>query len=123
MQRDGAAFLYEKKKKRACLFQTGHLLDGLHGKGQGAAHGNTGHQAGIVVGEEAAGHITSDVEACHGLVVGVQGLALFVDGNALLGGQQRGTQPAAIEGSGADGCLLYTSWCMVVVSSCREMLG
>ena len=20
-------------------------------------------------------------------------------------------------------CLLYTSWCMVVVSSCREMLG
>ena len=77
----------------------------------------TGHQAGIVVGEEAAGHITGDVQACHGLVVGVQGLALFVDGNALLGGQQRGTQPIAVEGSGADGTqavsrLAASSFCL-----------
>ena len=58
---------------------------------------------GLVVGKEAAGHITGDIQALHGLVVVVQRLTLFVDGNALLGGQQRGTQPAAIEGRSADG--------------------
>ena len=84
-------------------FQTSHLLDGLHGEGQGAAHSHTGHQAGIVVGKEAAGHIAGDIQAGHGLVIVVQSLTLFVDGNALLRGQQRGTQPAAVEGRGADG--------------------
>ena len=85
------------------ILQTGHLLDSLHGVGQGTTHSHTGHQAGVVVGKEAAGHITGDVQTLHGLVVGVQSLTLFVDGDALLGGQQRGTQPAAVEGSGADG--------------------
>ena len=43
------------------VIQTCHLLDSLHGEGQGAAHGHTSHQAGIVVGKEAAGHITGDM--------------------------------------------------------------
>ena len=85
------------------VLQTCHLLDSLHGVGQGTTHSHTGHQAGVVVGKEAAGHIAGDVQALHGLVVGVQSLSLFVDGNALLGGQQRSTQPAAVEGRGADG--------------------
>ena len=85
------------------LFQTAHLLDRLDGVGQGAAHSHACHQAGIVVGEEGAGHIAGDIQTLHGLVVGIQSLTLVVDGNALLGGQQRGTQPAAVEGSGADG--------------------
>ena len=85
------------------VLQACHLLDGFNGKGQGTTAGSTAHDAGIVVLEEAAGHITGDIQALHGLVVVVQRLTLFVDGNALLGGQQRGTQPAAVEGSGADG--------------------
>ena len=85
------------------ILQTGHLLDGLHGEGQGTTHSHTSHQAGIVVGKEAAGHIAGDVQTLHGLVVGVQSLTLFVDGDALLSGQQRSTQPAAVEGRGADG--------------------
>ena len=104
------------------LFQTAHLLDGLDGVGQGAAHSHACHQAGIVVGEEGAGHIAGDIQAGHRLVVVIQSLALIVDGDALLGAQQRGTQPAAIERGLADRaqavsglaevlivCLLYTS--------------
>ncbi len=71
-------------------------------KVRGAAHGHTGHQAGIVVGKEAAGHIAGDIQAGHRLVVVIQRLTFFVDGNALLGAQQRGTQPAAIERGLAD---------------------
>ena len=97
------------------VIQTRHLLDGLHGEGQGAAHGHTSHQAGVVVGKEAAGHITGDIQALHGLVVVVQRLTLFVDGNALLGGQQRGTQPIAVEGSGADGAQAVSRLAEVLV--------
>ena len=91
------------RRESAGLLQAGHLLDGLDGKGHGAAHGHARHQAGIVVGKEAAGHIAGDVQAGHGLVVGVQRLALFVDGDALLGGQQRSAQPTAVERRFADG--------------------
>ena len=96
-------------------FQTGHLLDGLHGEGQGTTHSHTGHQAGVVVGKEAAGHITGDIQALHGLVVVVQRLTLFVDGNALLGGQQRGTQPAAVEGRSADGAQTVSGLAEILV--------
>ena len=97
------------------ILQTGHLLDSLHGVGQGTTHSHTGHQAGVVVGKEAAGHITGDVQTLHGLVVGVQSLTLFVDGDALLGGQQRGTQPAAVEGSSADGAQTVSGLAEVLV--------
>ena len=63
------------------VFQTGHLLDGLHGEGQGAAHGHACHEAGVVVGEEGAGHIAGDVQAGHGPIVAVQCLTLLVDGS------------------------------------------
>ena len=97
------------------LFQTAHLLDRLDGEGQGAAHGHAGHQAGVVVGKEAAGHIAGDIQTLHGLVVGIQSLTLVVDGDALLGGQQRGTQPAAVEGSGADGAQTVSGLAEVLV--------
>ena len=97
------------------VLQTCHLLDSLHGVGQGTTHSHTGHQAGVVVGKEAAGHIAGDVQALHGLVVGVQSLSLFVDGNALLGGQQRSTQPAAVEGRGADGAQTVSGLAEVLV--------
>ena len=96
-------------------FQTCHLFNSLHGEGQGAAHSHTGHQAGIVVGKEAAGHIAGDIQAGHGLVIVVQSLTLFVDGNALLSGQQRGTQPAAVEGSGADGAQTISGLAEILV--------
>ena len=105
----------QEKRALSGVFQTGHLLDGLHGEGQGAAHSHTGHQAGVVVGKEAAGHIAGDIQAGHGLVIVVQSLTLFVDGNALLSGQQRGTQPAAVEGSGADGAQTVSRLAEVLV--------
>ena len=97
------------------VLQTSHLLDSLHGEGQGTTHSHTGHQAGVVVGKEAAGHIAGDIQAGHGLVIVVQSLTLFVDGNALLSGQQRGTQPAAVEGSGADGAEAVSGLAEVLV--------
>ena len=97
------------------VFQTGHLLDGLHGEGQGTTHSHTGHQAGVVVGKEAAGHIAGDVQALHGLVVGVQSLTLFVDGDALLSGQQGSTQPAAVEGRGANGAQAVSGLAEVLI--------
>ena len=97
------------------LFQTAHLLDCLDGVGQGAAHSHACHQAGIVVGEEGAGHIAGDIQAGHRLVVVVQSLTLVVDGNALLGTQQGGTQPAAVEGSGADGAQTISGLAEILV--------
>ena len=104
-----------EKRALSGVFQTGHLLNGLHGEGQGAAHSHTGHQAGVVVGKEAAGHIAGDVQTLHGLIVGVQSLTLFVDGDALLSGQQGSTQPAAVEGSGADGAQAVSGLAEVLV--------
>ena len=74
-------------------------LDGLDGEGHGAAHGDTGHQAGVVVDEEAAGAVAGHEQAGDGLTVLVNGLGFLVDKDALLGGQQAGAQPEAIEGS------------------------
>ena len=105
----------QEKRALSGVLQTCHLLDSLHGEGQGAAHSHTGHQAGVVVGKEAAGHIAGDIQAGHGLVIVVQSLTLFVDGNALLSGQQRGTQPAAVEGSGADGAEAVSGLAEVLV--------
>ena len=97
------------------VLQTCHLLDSLHGEGQGAAHSHTGHQAGVVVGKEAAGHIAGNVQTLHGLIVGVQSLTLFVDGDALLGGQQGSTQPAAVEGRGANGAQAVSGLAEVLI--------
>ena len=74
-------------------------LDGLDGEGHGAAHGDAGHQAGIVVHEEAAGAVTGHEETGDRLTVLVDGLGLLVDEDALLRGQQAGAQPEAVEGS------------------------
>ena len=85
------------------VLQACHLLDGFNGKGHGTTAGSTAHDAGIVVLEEAAGHIAGNVQAGNGLVVAILRLAVFSDGNTLHTAQQRGTQPAAVEGRGADG--------------------
>ena len=53
------------------VFQTGHLLDGFDGKGQGAATSGAAHDAGVVVLEEAAGHITGDIQTGDRLIVAV----------------------------------------------------
>ena len=85
------------------VLKTSHLLDGFDGKGQGAATSGAAHDAGVVVLEEATGHIAGNVQAGNGLVVAILRLAVFSDGNTLHTAQQRGTQPAAVEGRGADG--------------------
>lgn len=118
-------------KKKESLFQPRHLLDGFHGKGQGTTHCDASHQAGIVVGEEAAGHIARDVQTFHRLVVGVQSLTLFIDGNALLSRQQRCAQPAAVERSLTNrtqaicrlaeiGILLCVVQFVVTIDGCEE---
>ena len=61
------------------VLQACHLLDGFNGKGQGTTAGSTAHDAGIVVLEEAAGHITGDVQTGDRLIVAVLGLAVLGD--------------------------------------------
>ena len=97
------------------VLQACHLLDGFNGKGQGTTAGSTAHDAGIVVLEEAAGHITGDIQTGDRLIVAVLGLAILGDGDALHTAQQRGTQPAAVEGSGADGAQTISGLAEVLV--------
>ena len=99
------------------VLQTGHLLDGFDGKGQGAATSGAAHDAGVVVLEEATGHIAGNVQAGNGLVVAILRLAVFSDGNTLHTAQQRGTQPAAVEGRGADGAQAACRLAEVLLSS------
>ena len=85
------------------LFQSAHLLDGFDGECESAPAGDSRHEAGIVVGKEAAGHIAGDVQSLDGIALFVQGLGVLVDGDALFRGEEGGAQPAAIERSLADG--------------------
>lgn len=57
--------------QRSGVLQACHLLDGFNGKGQGTTAGSTAHDAGIVVLEEAAGHITGDIQTGDRLIVAV----------------------------------------------------
>ena len=115
------------RRESAGLLQAGHLLDGLDGEGQGAAAGGAAHDAGVVVLEEAARHVTGDIQAGDGLVAVVLGLAVGGDGNALQAAQQAGAQPAAVEGRGPDGAQAAGRLAEVLVllgeigrASCRE---
>src|SRR5699024_6528314 len=96
-------FVFHNRSGGSDGVDTCHLLDGLDGEGQGAAAGGATHDAGVVVLEEAARHVTGDIQAGDGLVAVVLGLAVGGDGNALQAAQQAGAQPAAVEGRGPDG--------------------